>query len=349
MKKHRLLPLALSAAASVLAPPSMAAPVTDAACDRACLQAYGDRFLASVVAHDPAGLPLTQDYAATENSVAAALPMMTLWQTVTAVKTRFMVIDPRSGQLFLAAGIAEGGHDSLLFGRLKVDEGKFSEIEIYVSRSRGESGFQFGPREWASPPRAWTDPVAASRIPSRADLLRAGRSIFDSRIEGPAPAPGCILMENGKIVAEDPEILKRIAPPGSDAPPAVVGSDGLVSIPCGSPPDRPTDPDARTTIVDEMQGIVVSFGTVYGVTGPYLITSPTTSAYVPHALYKPYGEMLARQRASGEYRLPALRQMEGSQTVAQMQRYYDGKLQAMEMFQKSAAPGARSPWGAGGK
>lgn len=332
-------------AASARRATAPAQPVPASVCDRACLTGITEQFLSSILDHDPGRLPLASEYAATENSVAAALPMMALWQRTTAITSKFLVIDPQSGQIFLSAGIAEGGQEALLFGRLKVVDRKLAEIEFYVSRSRGEAGFQFGPKEWANPPHAWTDSVARERLPSRAELLRAGQSIFDSRIEGPAPAPGCVLMENGKIVAEDPEVLKLVAPPGDSAPPPLpVNADGTVSIPCGSPPDRPTDLNARTTIIDEVQGIVVSFGTVNGAIEPYLITTPTSSAYVPFALLRPYADMLERQRASGQYKLPALRRMEGSQTVAQMHRIFDGKLQAMEMFQKSAAPGARSPW-----
>ena len=77
---------------------------------------------------------------------------------------------------------------------------------------------------------------------------------------------------------------------------------------------------------------------------PYLITDPTTSAYVPLSLAKPYVELLGRQHASGKYVLPALRPMPGSQAVAQMHRIYDGKLQAMQMFHKVGPTGGRSPW-----
>jgi hypothetical protein len=36
-------------------------------------------------------------------------------------------------------------------------------------------------------------------------------------------------------------------------------------------PNRPIDPDARTNVVDEEQGIVISFGNVNGVVAPILI------------------------------------------------------------------------------
>src|SRR5271154_6418989 len=77
-------------------------------CDRPCLKGYADKLVASIVAHDPASLPLSRAYAATENSVPSALGMMVIWRTATAAKSRYYVIDPESAQVFLIATISEG-------------------------------------------------------------------------------------------------------------------------------------------------------------------------------------------------------------------------------------------------
>ncbi len=37
-------------------------------CDRACMTAIADRYLAALVRHDPAGLPLNRDVKFTENA-----------------------------------------------------------------------------------------------------------------------------------------------------------------------------------------------------------------------------------------------------------------------------------------
>lgn len=322
-----------------------AAKARPAACDRACLSTTADQVLASMVAHDSASLPLARSYKATENAVPAALSMMTLWKTPTAVRHKYYVIDPKSGQVFLVADMAEGSGDVLVFGRIKMADRQIEDVELYSSRSRGDVGFQFDAQALGTPPDAWTVQLGPQRRASRETLLTAGRSIFDTSVNGPPPSADCVLMENGKVVEENPDVLKQVMPKdGHPQPELKRNSDGLVSIPCGLPPNRPTDPHARTDIVDEDQGVVVSIATVQGVVAPYLVTSPTESAFVPDAMYKPYAEMLVKQRSTGHYALPAMQGMRASITVAEMHRVYDGKLQGMEMLQRLGPPDARSPW-----
>lgn len=102
-------------------------------------------------------------------------------------------------------------------------------------------------------------------------------------------------MENGKVVAENPEVLKHIGPPqknesnsGDGSAKLTANPDGSVPVPCGNPPERPTDKLARTTVIDEEQGVVVSFGIVHGISEPYVITNPTESACgeYPAAAYR---------------------------------------------------------------
>jgi hypothetical protein len=332
--------------------PLAAAP----ACDRACLKGFADKLIASIVAHDPANLPLSRVYAATENSVPAALDMMVIWRTATAAKSSYYVIDPESAQVFLITTISEGPNEALLFGRLKIQGNLISEVELYTNRSRGQGGFQFDPDGPAHFPPAWTIAIGPERRSSRAQLLEAGRSIFDTSVPAPDVAPGCLIMENGKVVAENPEVLKHIGPTQSDAANSKVDSkpnakanlpanpDGSVPVPCGNPPDRPTDKRARTTIIDVEQGIVVSLAVVHGIAQPYVITQPTESAFVPDSLLRPYVDMLKKQQASGKFTAPAIRQMPATAVTAELHRIYDGKLQGLHLLVNLGAPGSHSPW-----
>jgi hypothetical protein len=345
-------PIRLSASALLIGSVfhGWASPAAAAACDRSCLGGFADKLVASIVARDPSNLPLSHVYAATENSVPSALGMMVIWRTATAAKSRYYVVDPESAQVFLIATISEGPNDTLLFGRLKVEGRLISEVELFTNRSRGQGGFQFdadGPSQF---PSAWTLPIAAERRASRAELLQAGRSIFDTSVRAPDPAPGCVIMENGKVVAENPDVLKAIGPPATGEPKDVenkvsaVNPDGTVSVPCGNPPDRPTDKDARTTIIDEEQGVVVSMAVVHGVAEPYLITNPTVSAFVPNALLQPYADMLKKQQSSGQFKAAALRPMSATAAVAEVHRIFDGKLQGLHLLVNLGAPGSSSPW-----
>jgi hypothetical protein len=312
------------------------------ACDRPCLKGFADKLVASIVAHDPASLPLAAVYAATENSVPSALGVMVIWRTATAAKSRYYVIDPDSAQVFLITTLSEGPNDTLLFGRLKIQGNRIAEIELYTNRSRGQGGFQFDADGPAHFPTAWTMPIGPERRASRAQLLEAGRSIFDTSVPAPEVAPGCVIMENGKVVAENPEVLKHIGPTQNDN--LALNPDGTVSVPCGNPPDRPTDKLARTTIIDEEQGVVVSLAVVNGIAEPYVITHPTESAFVPDSLLQPYVAMLKKQQASGKFTDPALRQMSATAVTAELHRIYDGKLQGLHLLVNLGAPGSRSPW-----
>ncbi len=346
-RKTRFIASLASTLAAALFSQYAAATTT---CDRACLTHVADGLLGSMVAHDPSALPLSTGYKATENAVPAALSMMTIWRTATGIKHKYYVIDPKSEQLFLVVTISEGAGNALLFGRLKVRDQSISEIELYTDRSRSDGGFQFDADGPGKLPDAWTIDLVPQRRASRAQLISAGRSIFDTdpALTSPPFAASCVMMENGKVVAENPDVLKEVMPPPDKSqpslPPLHQNADGTVSIPCGSPPFRPTDRHARTDIVDEEQSVVVSLATIPGVVEPYVITKPTESAFVPDAMLKPYVDMLTKQQASGRFVLAALKPTRASVTVAQMHRIYDGKVQGMHLLEKLGPPEAMSPW-----
>jgi hypothetical protein len=327
----------------VLSPGSRAAG--GSACDRGCLQGFVDQTLASMIAHDPGSLPLAQEYLATENSAPSAPGLMVVWRTASAAKNRYYVIDPVSEQIFFITTLSEGSIDVLLYGRLKIHKAHISELEFYTIRSRGQGGFQFSADGAANFPKAWTDVIPPERRPSRAELRKVGRSIFDTAVPAPEIGAACVIMEDGKIVGENRDVAQSVAPTdGGNAPQPATNPDGTVQIPCGAPPIRPTDSKARTTIIDEEQGVVVSLAIVHGMVEPYVITNPTESAFVPNSLLQPYTDLLKSQLATGKYHAPALRPTPATQSVAELHRVYDGKLQGLMMLHSTGAPGSHSPW-----
>jgi hypothetical protein len=328
--------------ATAIASLTTASLATGAPCNRACLSDLADNLVASIVGHEPSQVPLARVYSATENSVPSALNMMVIWRTATAAKGRYYVIDAESEQVFLIVTLAEGPSDTLLFGRIKVEEGLVSEVELYANRSRGQGGFQFDPDGPSHFPTEWTVSVPPGRRATRAALLQAGRSIFDTSIAAPDASSSCVVMENGKVVAENPDVLKAIGSPAPVGPTA--NPDGTVPVPCGNPPNRPTDKHARTSIIDEERGVVVSMAVVHGVAEPYLVTTPTETAFVPDALLQPLLDMLKKQQASGKFKAAAMRPMAATASVAEVHRIYDGKLQGLHLLVNLGAPKASSPW-----
>ncbi len=316
-------------------------------CDRACLSGLADQLLHSMVAHDSSKLPLAATYAATENGIASALPMMTAWRTPTAVKGKFFIIDPVSHQLYLLATLAEGPNDTLLYGRIKADGDQISEVEIYENHSRGEGGFMFSGEGPANLPLEWTQSVDPSRVPSRPELTQVAQGIFDRSISEPGVSPDCVLVENGQVVAENPDVAKAVGGGNGTKPKGkayMANADGTVPIPCGMSPHRTTDPKARADIIDDQTGVVVSMGVLNGVTEPYLVTSPTVSAYVPDELLAPYEGMLKTQQASGKYTQPAVRALRATSLTAHIVRVYDGKIQGLMLLIRQAPPGSTSVW-----
>ena len=96
---------------------------SDHPCDRACLQAMVDQYIAAMVKHDPSGLPLTSDYKYTENT--AAMPLGDgLWVGASEAPTTFKiyVLDPTSHQAGLFAVMKEFDKPVILALRLKIDE-----------------------------------------------------------------------------------------------------------------------------------------------------------------------------------------------------------------------------------
>lgn len=319
---------------------TLATQAATPACDRACLSGLADQLLDSMVARDPARVPLAPRYAATENSVPAALPMMTAWRSVTALKDRFYAIDATSQQVFVVVGLAEGPNETLLWGRLKAQGRQLAEIELYENRSRAQGGYQFAGNGPAHFPKPWTAAVPADRVPARATLQAHGQAIFAGRGKTLPAAPGCVLMENGKVVEEHAEVAAEVAG-GAVAAPA---DGGMVPIPCGLPPQRPTDPKARADIVDEVQGVVVAIATVHGSAQPMLVSTPTESAFVPDQILAPYAAMLKKQQASGRFSAPSLRPLPATAAAAEVHRLYDGRLQGQLLLVNLGAPGSHSPW-----
>jgi hypothetical protein len=317
-------------------------------CDRACLKGLADRLLQAFVGHDDSGLPLSQVYASTENSVGLSPNSMTIFRTATAVKDRFYIVDPVTHQLYMVVTMAEGSQDALLFGRIKAEGRSMSEIELFESRSRGQDGLTFKSGGPTALPVEWTQSIPASRLPSRAELLKAGESMFNTFLSPPPSSPDCVLFEEGKIVAEDQSLLKSISDKDSSPKKGkayIVNPDGTVPVPCGGgSPHRPPYFNAKTDILDEDQGIVISRATLHGETVPYIITKPTESVYVPYELLPPFVEHLGEQRASGKYTLPSIRPMSVTSITSHIFRIYDGKIQGMMLLFNLAPPGAHSPW-----
>lgn len=169
-----------------------------AKCDRTCLVAIMDRYLSAMVKHDPSGLPLAPKYKYTENT--ATVPLGDgLWVGASEGPAGFKVYaaDPGSGQVGFFGPVKEFGRPVLLALRLKVVNGKITEIEHVVARMIGEAAF----KNLATPRHGLVTPVPPGERTPRGEMFKAADSYFDSieHVDGSlAPfADDCERHENG--------------------------------------------------------------------------------------------------------------------------------------------------------
>lgn len=136
-----------------------------------------DRYLAALVKHDPAGLPLASAVKYTENT--ATIPLGDgLWVGASEGPTTFKIYaaDPTAGQAGFFGVIKEFGKPVILALRLKVENGRITEIEHVVARELR------GPwmANLVTPRPGLLQSVAPPERVSRQEMLRIAESYFDS-------------------------------------------------------------------------------------------------------------------------------------------------------------------------
>jgi hypothetical protein len=185
------------------------APAAAAAdeCDRACLQAVAEKYLAAMPTHDPSNAPLAHDARYTEGGVELTLPDG-LWRSVGSIGTyRLFVTDPQAGSVGFFAKATENGAPVLISTRLKVVKGQITEIESIGARLTATIGG--GP---SSQPRVdqlgntarkqFVTDLPPNQRRTREQLARIVNGYF-SGIENntgakpPAFAEDCLRLENG--------------------------------------------------------------------------------------------------------------------------------------------------------
>jgi len=298
-----------------------------------------DLLLTSMVKQDPGILPLAARYAATENSVAGSLNMMTGWRTVTGVRTVGQyVVDLTRRTVFVTAALDEGGSSTMFWARITTDtDDRIAELEMYKAASRHQGGFVMHADELGKFPAGWTSAIPADGRATRDELELLARAIYDNTLPAPEASEDCLLMELGGVVYEDPDymdllMIGEIQPHESDEPVTMVA--GLGDF-------RPTDPHARVLAVDEEQGIAVVTAAIPGFVSPYVVRKTTESCFVP----APMIEMHRRSLDTGWIdERKALIEMPAMCMSTQVVRLHSGKLQGLQLFNALTGPGATSPW-----
>jgi hypothetical protein len=198
-------------------PPSdlSSAPVSVAACDRACLENYLDQYLNAMMDNDPGPELFTRDCKFTENGVALPLGGEGLWYGMSGKGSyRFYIPDVETRQIAFIGTVREGvnlprakrgesdtgteasqGTLAAVAIRLKIDDsGKISEAEQLVMRpeislfeeenEEEEESPRFPPtgeavENMGAPHKVFTEVIPVNERPSREDLVRVANYYFE--------------------------------------------------------------------------------------------------------------------------------------------------------------------------
>jgi hypothetical protein len=184
---------------------SLAQAAKDGPCDRACLKAQVDSYLAALVAHDPSKVAFDRNVKFVENTVPSR-PGEGFWKTATAVSTAFKIYvpDPVAQQVGFIGMMQEGDKPVELGLRLKLHDGKIVEAEHLVARQLRDTSLP----NLQTPRPGLLASVPPAQRSSREDLLKIGASYYDALVNSDgsaAPfADDCLRRENGMQTTGNP-------------------------------------------------------------------------------------------------------------------------------------------------
>ncbi len=170
--------------------------------DRSVLEDFLDRYLTALAQNDPSRLPLANDVKFVENNQELKVGEGT-WCTVTGLgKYRHYFADPQMGQYAVIAVVEENGKKGILNLRLKIADGKISEIESLVVRDPGGAEtYETAGR----PPAVFLATVPEAYRKLRERLIATANQYFTGMVRNDPNgdysffADGCNRMENGRV------------------------------------------------------------------------------------------------------------------------------------------------------
>lgn len=240
---------------------SVADTVKSSTCDRTCLNAFLDRYVEALLAHDPARAELAPDLRSTENGVAVP-PGAGLWRTISEVGDyRIRAIDPASGGAALLGVLYEDGRPTMFVLRLKVQARKISEAELVLAREVPPEFAGAVPRLRVAR-RAFGDRVDPTLRVPRARMIEAANAYYDGVGQangGAVPfADDCHRIENGIALVNNPGFrFSLTSPEGRELPNfAAMGCREQFGTGIWS---ADSVGSRRYAVVDEERGLVVAF------------------------------------------------------------------------------------------
>jgi hypothetical protein len=160
-------------------PPTPPAAVSNADCDRKCLNNFMNKFRVGLLDHDPAEVPLAKDARYTENGQELKIGDG-LWGTLTGFGSyQLFLDDPTAGQVSFVGTTDESGMAGILVARVKVVDKKISEMEVVLTRQETRQGFT-RPDNLTDPKSAMLEDLDPSDHPTRQQLVDAADNYFEA-------------------------------------------------------------------------------------------------------------------------------------------------------------------------
>ncbi|HEV7632953.1 MAG TPA: hypothetical protein VGO41_08160 [Steroidobacteraceae bacterium] len=263
----RLATLSRAAAlCGLLAGVATTANAASAACDRACLEGYVDRYLDAVVANTPAAVSLARSVRFTENGIELSIGDG-LWNTLRAKgKYRLFVTDVPAGQVTFIGTIEEDhreptqGTPALLGLRLKVRNQQITEIEQLVVREEAAAKRVDG----MTPHPVYLETIPPAERMSRKDLVATANKYFSGmqQNDGKGDYPftdDCNRLENGMQTTNAPTPAGQTRPDPKTSTNYSGQWGCLEQFQSGLLHFVNRIRDRRYVAVDEERGIVFSF------------------------------------------------------------------------------------------
>lgn len=150
---------------------ALAADAPAGGCDRACLKGFVDGYFDALSRNDASKLPVTANVRFTENGERLKLGEG-FWKTAGKSGYRLELYDPEQGTAGVQAVVQEAAGPALYVARLKVENGRISEVETIVAR-KGSYGALWAPENLKEVSPGFSLSIRKAEQNSRLELLAA--------------------------------------------------------------------------------------------------------------------------------------------------------------------------------
>ena len=154
-------------------------------CSRQCLRTLADRYLESLVAHDPSRVPFSPSVTFTENGRELKLGEG-LWKTAAALGAyRVYVLDPDSGAVAVQTVLYDGPQVVQLLLRLRIRDDRITEVETLIARE-GDTCC-WAPERLAALPAVFDQTIPVGKRAGRQELIAIADAYFTALHTGGTP------------------------------------------------------------------------------------------------------------------------------------------------------------------